>query len=488
MVAIGDIWEGHEVLSELERGMVHTFLARQLGDTRDLVCLHIREGGRLEPDLFASEIKRLQHIATKIPEIVPVCDGGIVGSVAWAASPAHGHAVRLTDAPRGTDLGLTALKMLIDVGSCLVRAHELSAIHGLLSPDRVFLAGEDRTIITHFGFVRLFDLGADDVLRERRYAAPELVTGGRLGHRTDIYGFGTIMYELLCQREFSFEEEILPLPPDATAPDGPTAIPLELQWMIRKALAENPKRRQPSLEEMLAFLIPFARVWEELGGPPEHPDESPFAEPSASRRKPCETAPILVGDDEEPFASGEREGETGGSPSLLPSVSPETLRTGKTAQNDITTPLTPSVVPPLPIAFEPPDLEPIPPPPPIVPLSSPSGERSRRRIPGPLLGQVLALGSLLAAAWMFVVWQRSPEPADRLPRVIQVAAVPPSVAPPARALSGFPEAPLNSAPPIAPQPQPIETRNAVTAQRAARAPARTAPRPRSYTRAGNTAF
>ncbi|WP_437899330.1 protein kinase domain-containing protein [Sorangium sp. So ce124] len=438
MVAVGDTWEGYEVLSEIERGAVDTFLARPLGDTTGLVRLHIREGARIQPDLFAAELERLQRVAAEIPEIVPACYGGTAGSVAWAVSPVQGGAVRLVDAMRGVNLGPAVFKTLIDLGSCLARAHALSAIHGLLGPDRVFVVGEGRYAITHFGFVRLFDLGADDVLREANYAAPELLSGGRISPRTDIYGFGTLLYELVCQREFSVEEEILPLAPETTATRGAAAIPTVLQWTIRRALAENPKRRQPSLENILAVLMPFAREWEELEGPPELPHDNPFLDVSASRRQPRETAMDLGTDDEAPLASGERAGGIGAPPPSLPSVPPDTLKTGTMPQNDVGTPHAPPATPRLPVAVEVPELDALPPPPPVVSLGARSGER--RRLRRPLLGYALALASLLAAAWFFVLWQRAPRPVDPRPRVVHVATAQSSAAPPAPVPSGTAEA------------------------------------------------
>ncbi|WP_437769758.1 protein kinase [Sorangium sp. So ce764] len=494
MVAVGDLWEGHEVLRELERGAVDTFLARRPGDTRDLVCLHIREGARIRPDLFATEIERLQRVAAEIPEIVPVLYGGVAGSVAWAVSPVHEGAVRLVDAMRGADLGPAVLKTLIDLGGCLARAHALSAIHGLLGPDRVFVVGEGRTAITHFGFVRLFDLGADDVIREPNYAAPELLSGGRLGSRADVYGFGTLLYELVCQHEFSVEEQILPLVPEtAAAARDAAAIPTVLQWTIRRALAENPKRRHPSIASILAFLTRFAREWEELGGPPELPHDNPFLDVSASRRQPRETAMDLDPDDETPLASGERAGGTGELPPSLPSVPPDTLRAGTTPQNDVGAPHGPPATPRLPVALEVPELDLLllPPPPPVVSLGVCSGER--RCLRRPVLGRALALLSLLAAAWIFVLWQRAPRPAAPRPRVVQVAIAPSSAAPPAPVPSGAAEALSTPEPPKGAPPEwPDERRRAASVPRPVDGSSTSRREPlghsRFYLPAGNTAY
>ncbi len=84
------------------------------------------------------------------------------------------------------------------------------------------------------------------------------------------------MYELLCQRPLSTWTE---------PTSFPVGMPRMLRGMIKGALAENPKRRQPSVRTMLAVLTPFAREWEELGEPPAPPHADLFAEPSGARRQ-----------------------------------------------------------------------------------------------------------------------------------------------------------------------------------------------------------
>ncbi|KYF72748.1 serine/threonine protein kinase [Sorangium cellulosum] len=317
MVAIGDVWEGHELLNE-ERGLVRHFLARQVGDTSALVWLHLREGARLDDAVFAEEIARLQRLAGEVPEVVPVLYGGVSGSVAWAASPVLADAVPLLDAARESELGPDALQVLIDVGRCLVRAHELAFIHGALSPDRVFVVGDGRYAITHFGFVRLFQLGAEEARHDPYgYAPPELLSGGRLGPRADVYGFGTLMYELVCKHALS---------PWTTPPSFPSGLPPLLEAVIQTALEENPRRRQPSIGKVLSVLAPFARAWEERGGPPELPHADLLAEPAGARRKLAEAAPLPVEDEAQPIAPGGAGGRASDRPTPRPSEAPDTVK------------------------------------------------------------------------------------------------------------------------------------------------------------------
>ncbi|WP_437514983.1 serine/threonine protein kinase [Sorangium sp. So ce1099] len=469
MVAAGDVWEGHELLNE-ERGLLRHFLARQVGDTGALVWLHVHEGARLDAGLFAEEIARLQRLSDEVPEVVPVLYGGVNGDVAWAASPVLADAIPLIDATRGDDLGPADLQVLIDVGRCLVRAHELSFIHGALSPARVFVGGNGRYAITHFGFARLFQLGPEDARQDPYgYAPPELFSGGQLGPRADVYGFGTIMYELLCKRALS---------PWTRPPSFPRGIPPMLQAMIQRALEENPSRRQSSIEKMLSVLTPFARAWEELGAPPD-PPRGYLRRASGARHTPDEAAPSLVEDEANAFVSGEEGGRAGEYPTPRPSDVPDTVESAppRDAADSITeaspvatrrpseTPSTlKSAIPPRdardnvthapPVALrsapapELPDLEPLLPVPPVpstpprspvlpvppVPSTPPYSSRTPgRRYPPRWFGAVLALAFVLGSAAAVLRWEPPRRVVPRLGPVVQAAAgratPPPSVRP-----------------------------------------------------------
>ncbi|XXT17356.1 protein kinase [Sorangium sp. So ce429] len=507
MVAVGELWEGHELLNE-ERGLVRHFLARQVGDTRELVWLHLREGARLDEGVFAEEIARLQRLAGEVPEVVPVLYGGVSGSVAWAASPVLSDAIPLLEAMRGSDLGPTDLQVLIDVGRCLARAHELSFLHGGLSPDRIFLVGDGRYAITHFGFVRLFQLCAEEARHDPYgYAPPELLSGGRLGPRADVYGFGTLMYELLCKRALS---------PWTTPPSFPSGLPPLLQAVIQMALEETPKRRQPSIGKVLSVLTPFARAWEELGGPPELPHADLFAEPSGSRRKLAEGAPLPVEDEAQPVAPGKAGGRASDRPTPRPSEAPDTVKsvpprdardsgthappvavphpseTPDTLKSAVpprgardsgthappvaprSPPVTdlPHLDPMLPVAPAPstsprsPALPDTPAPPPPPRPSGPPGRRAAARWFGAVLALAFVLGSAAA-----VLWRELPRRAvPRLGPVVQAAAVRATPPPSARSLDRCPE-PLPGAapPPVAARPR--TNRPAAPSRQAMKTPA-----------------
>jgi eukaryotic-like serine/threonine-protein kinase len=264
MVAAGDVWEGHELLSELDRGMVRTFLARQIGDTSSLVWLHLREGARTGGGTFKADMRSLQQLAEQVPNIDPVLYGDASDSVAWIASPFHTGAIRLKEAAAGAELGATAITTAIELGEYLARCHRLGLVHGFMSPERVLITPERGYVITHFGFPKLFRIGEEDAAREPRYAAPELLFGRRIDKRTDVYGLGTVLYQLVFRRELYAGEDQLALCAQAQPLIFPTATPLDVRVALGRALMKAPRDRYPSVKEMLSVLHQLAGSWEEL--------------------------------------------------------------------------------------------------------------------------------------------------------------------------------------------------------------------------------
>ncbi|WP_437971098.1 protein kinase [Sorangium sp. So ce260] len=440
MVAKGEAWEGHELVNELDRGMVRTFLARQLGDTRELVWVHVREGARIERDVFAAEIERLQRLADEVPQVARVLYGGVRGTVAWAATPFHKDAIRLRDATRAADLGLTAVRMLLELGQSLARAHERGAVHGALSPERVLIAAETGYTITHFGFVRLFQLAEEEALREPCHAAPELIFGGRLGKRTDVYGFGTVMYELLCQRELYADEEHRTLSEKTWEPRFPITVPPVLRCVMKKALAREPRDRYPSVEQMLTVLAAIAEEWAELGRAPAGLEDAATGSPAGRQ--------VAVEDAWEPFALEEREEEE---PTAAPASVATPSRDRAHEHADDTAAIdVPPLEPPSPPALDLAEPAPSPQRAPELPIPVRSGEDARGRAAVRWLGGGLALGAALGAGSAIFLSQRPPDAVPRLAQVVHAAALrfsPPCPLTPADALREAPAA----APPLAPR-------------------------------------
>jgi serine/threonine-protein kinase len=448
MVTKGDIWEGHELLSELDRGMLRTFLARQLGDTKDLVWLHLREGTRFTPQEFADELRRLQRTCDQVPQLVRVLYGGMSGSTAWAASAfVESGAIRLKEATRTADLGLTALKMVIEIGECIARANKLYWVHGALSPERVLIASGSRYLISHFGFARLFEIPEEDAVRDPFYVAPEMIAGGTIGNRTDVYGLGTVLYELVCRIDLYTDEEHRTNSPKLWEPRFPVVVPAALRHVMRVALAKDPKARYSSVAHMLTALRAIAKQWEEAGSLPvyEADDAGTVSLPARQERREADGWNPFEAEGDDLPAPTERGSNLEENASSAPPPSPRLLEIESMPSSDApqgdgaaTSPLT------LKSSDDP---EPAPPLPPL-PLPGSSGTTGRRS-PARLLGVVLALAFVLGSSAAIFLWRdQSPRgAAPRAARFVQAAASR-AIEPQPPRPSDAPQAP----PPVAPRP------------------------------------
>src|SRR5262249_902194 len=140
----------------------------------------------------------------------------------------------------------------IQAAEALEHAHALGIVHRDVKPANLLIDAQGKLWVTDFGRARTAAEGdltmTGDVLGTLRYVSPEqaLATHGLVDHRTDVYGLGVSLYELLTRRPAIdgkdragvlrkiIEEE--PQPPRKADP----AVPRELETVVLKAMAKEP--------------------------------------------------------------------------------------------------------------------------------------------------------------------------------------------------------------------------------------------------------
>jgi len=175
--------------------------------------------------------------------------------------------------------GRLAVRKAIDYGVQIARglaaAHEKGIAHRDLKPENLFITKDGRIKILDFGLAKLMrpqpaskhstpTLGDETapgvVMGTVGYMAPEQVRGQTADHRSDIFAFGTILYEMLAGKR-AFQKPTSVETMNAVLNEDPpgisllaSTIPLALQRIVQRCLEKNTEQRFQSASD-LAFAL-----------------------------------------------------------------------------------------------------------------------------------------------------------------------------------------------------------------------------------------
>ena len=175
--------------------------------------------------------------------------------------------------------GPMPVRKVIDYGVQIARglaaAHEKGIVHRDLKPENLFLTKDGQVKILDFGLARMaqsdeapgkLNRSPQDrtepgiVLGTAAYMSPEQVRGQAVDHRSDIFAFSSILYEMLTgkrafQKPTSAEtmSAILNDDPPALALRAPSTPPA-VQRVVQRGLEKKPEQRFQSASD-LAFAL-----------------------------------------------------------------------------------------------------------------------------------------------------------------------------------------------------------------------------------------
>ncbi len=151
----------------------------------------------------------------------------------------------------------------------LHHAHEYGVVHRDIKPSNLMVDGQAKLWITDFGLARIQSSPGvtitGDVVGTLRYMSPEQAAGQHalVDTRTDIYGLGATLYELLTLRPaFPGEDrhgvlrdiaEKEPVPPRTLNP----AIPVDLETIVLQAMSKSRDARYQAAQALADDLDRF---------------------------------------------------------------------------------------------------------------------------------------------------------------------------------------------------------------------------------------
>ncbi|MCG8420348.1 MAG: serine/threonine protein kinase [Proteobacteria bacterium] len=173
------------------------------------------------------------------------------------------HQLRRSEGPLGLAL---VLDIVLQVCAALEAAHAVGVIHRDLKPDNVFVCngreGNDWVKLLDFGVAKLrADPGTElatlspverttpadlrvhtnvgQIIGTPGYMSPEQARGEHVDERSDIFGLGAIMFELLCHQRLSRAQAHREIMADHGVPPG-------LAEVILRCVDQRPEQRFPS--------------------------------------------------------------------------------------------------------------------------------------------------------------------------------------------------------------------------------------------------
>src|SRR5512140_3339154 len=211
---MGEVYRARD--TKLDRDVAVKVLPAELAKDADALS-------RLERE--ARAVAQLSH-----PNILAIHDFGRQGETAYAVMELlEGETLR--ERLEGGPLpSRKAVDLAAQIAEGLAAAHEKGIVHRDLKPENVFVTGEGRVKLLDFGLAKRLGpaagpvsglqtvekhTDAGTVMGTVGYMSPEQVRGETADHRSDIFSFGVVLYEMLTGRK-AFSRE--------TAAESMTAI------------------------------------------------------------------------------------------------------------------------------------------------------------------------------------------------------------------------------------------------------------------------
>jgi non-specific serine/threonine protein kinase len=156
------------------------------------------------------------------------------------------------------------LRIFVQLGGALTYAHAAGLVHRDIKPGNVMITRRQEVKILDFGLARTMGdvpiTATGVVLGTLEYMAPEVITGGQVDRRADVWSAGVVLYEMLAgQRPFRGDSMPAVLnsilhdnSPDLTRVRAD--VPRAVAHAVSRALAKDPAERYHSMDEFLADL------------------------------------------------------------------------------------------------------------------------------------------------------------------------------------------------------------------------------------------
>ena len=253
---------GYRLLRQLGRGgMATVYLAVQESVDRE-VALKVMSPALLVDPTFGERFLREAKIAAHLHHrhVVGIHDVGRAGDYHYIAMEYLGAGpIRPKDGSSRPPA--FALRVIREIAGALNYAHEKGFVHRDVKPDNILLRRDGSSVLTDFGIARALDAAprvtrTGAIVGTPHYMSPEQARGQQIDGRSDLYGLGVVLYELLVGRVPYHADDSLAIgimhitQPIPVLPRDLAA----LQPLIDRLLAKQPADRFQTGNEVVAAI------------------------------------------------------------------------------------------------------------------------------------------------------------------------------------------------------------------------------------------
>jgi len=273
----GQLVGHYRVLERIGAGaMGEVFRARDERLDRYVALKLVRPASSDNPDhLRRFELEARAAAALNHPNILAIYDVGLEGGVPYIVSElleGKNLRQRLNEGPIPMR---AAADYALQIAQGLTAAHDRLIVHRDLKPENLFLTNDGRIKILDFGVAKLLSPLAEDghslesmttvtkqgtIVGTYAYMSPEQLRGKTVDHRSDIFSFGAILYEMVSGcRAFHGETQVDTMTAvlreePANSEMEKAAIPPGYQDIVRHCLEKDPENRFQSAKDLVFAL------------------------------------------------------------------------------------------------------------------------------------------------------------------------------------------------------------------------------------------
>jgi len=278
---IGQTLSHYRILEEIGRGgMGVVYQALDLKLNRKIALKVLPSDSEAGPERKARFIQEAQAAAAlKHPNVAVIYEVDAADGVDFITMELVEGEKLSESISRGSLPAAWVVEVAVGVGRGLVAAHERHVIHRDLKPANVMVTKDGHPKIIDFGLAKLTasfgEAESEDdtaarlqtqsgmIVGTASYMSPEQARGGTVDHRTDIFSFGVLLFELLSG-ELPFRGStamdtlgaiLRSEPAELEIPSGEISTSSQaLNRIVTKCLAKDPNHRFQTMNEVLAEL------------------------------------------------------------------------------------------------------------------------------------------------------------------------------------------------------------------------------------------